>query len=191
VVHHKLAIIRRRLFTALSLLSLLLCLATLALWLRSYYRVDVIEHVETSKEPLRWWSIQNHSGHLQLSFISASSADAAAWRTFVPGYAYTFQAPSSGARPSQAVDAWAKEGAASTGRFLNFAFVIAKSPVDIRWFFIPHWFLAVLFAVLPALYLRSAIRSRKHRPGHCPRCGYDLRATPQRCPECGAVPAAA
>jgi hypothetical protein len=49
-----------------------------------------------------------------------------------------------------------------------------------------HW-LVLLLVAAPAVSvgLRSLARRRMLRPGHCLTCGYDLRATPDRCPECG------
>lgn len=52
-------------------------------------------------------------------------------------------------------------------------------------FALPWWFLALLLAILPALSLGRYLRKIRRRPGTCPACGYDLRASPTRCPECG------
>ncbi len=50
----------------------------------------------------------------------------------------------------------------------------------------PHWFvLLVLSLGLLPVAIRAARRRRRRARGLCPTCGYDLRASPIRCPECG------
>jgi hypothetical protein len=51
---------------------------------------------------------------------------------------------------------------------------------------IPFWFMFLATILLPAAALRRHINRRRHTiAGVCRKCGYDLRATPDRCPECG------
>ena len=51
---------------------------------------------------------------------------------------------------------------------------------------VPGWFVVGATLALGLLVLRRARRLRRAgRIGLCPRCGYDVRATPERCPECG------
>ena len=55
----------------------------------------------------------------------------------------------------------------------------------------PYWPLLVPFLVLPLVQCRARWRrARRRRTGQCVACGYDIRATPQRCPECGLTTAA-
>jgi predicted amidophosphoribosyltransferase len=57
---------------------------------------------------------------------------------------------------------------------------------------IPWWVPTLAAAVLPTLSLCRYCRRRRRRwtAGLCLACGYDLRASPDRCPECGATAAA-
>jgi hypothetical protein len=52
--------------------------------------------------------------------------------------------------------------------------------------FMPAWFLALFTLALPTARAVRHLRALSLRDsGLCPSCSYDLRATPDRCPECG------
>jgi hypothetical protein len=167
----------RTLKHAATALSALLCAATVALWVRSDQGWDVLRY----DTPLRTSAL--HSRGAQLAFTSM--------RHLTPS-------PS----PNESSGGFKLEHwpvtASLTGNPSGFAGFV-NSPVDAKdgkglftLCVVPHWALVLAFATAPAATsLRLARRRRRRRkpPGHCPTCGYDLRATPTRCPECG-TPAA-
>jgi hypothetical protein len=59
---------------------------------------------------------------------------------------------------------------------------------DFKAYFCPLWSCVLLFLLLPLLELPRMIRNlQRLRGGLCLNCGYDLRASPNKCPECGAA----
>jgi hypothetical protein len=75
---------------------------------------------------------------------------------------------------------------------LGFYQVSHEADFDGTMIMAPKWLLIALTALLPALWIEAWRRRRKMArrvsEGLCVTCGYDLRATPNRCPECGTVP---
>jgi hypothetical protein len=83
-------------------------------------------------------------------------------------------------------------GAAPFFSFRNTVSGGASLPVAIAAVGAPAWVVALLLATPPVASIALRVRRRRRmRPGCCPHCGYDLRATPDRCPECGRAGASA
>lgn len=100
----------------------------------------------------------------------------------VPTYAAMSHAPSEPYRPPR-----------DTGLLVVphgvFLFADQRRGAPLPWPFVPYWSMVLVTALAPAWYAagiaRRARAARRARHGLCRRCGYDLRATPARCPECG------
>jgi hypothetical protein len=172
----------RRLFTILSAMSLVACLSVAMLWVRSYWTVDSITrrgHPDSEQRQsvttISSWHGQFSCVVVQHSIVFADSAD---WHFL--GWTYwqkqldplNFSPPRGGSfefnfrtdRGSQAVMSVAS---------------------------IPQWMFLLFFGALPTFWLILRRAARRRRSGCCTTCGYDLRATPDRCPECGTVSAKA
>jgi len=66
---------------------------------------------------------------------------------------------------------------------------VGRAPVTSAAIIIHVLYLAGLFLAWPLpIWLIGRYRVRKPKESMCAKCGYDLRATPERCPECGTVP---
>jgi hypothetical protein len=51
---------------------------------------------------------------------------------------------------------------------------------------VPFWAIVLVTGIVPAMWWTGVWRRRTRRAaGRCAGCGYDLRATPDHCPECG------
>jgi hypothetical protein len=161
----------RILLNALTALSLILLLATVALWVRGYFKYEVIGFRGHGKQA---W-IESSSGSFATFAVSSSEPlyEDLGWYWRVAGV------PEPIPEPIQL--SWSRFGFGVVSKRLGTRHVRAA--------FTPSWSVAVVTAVLPVVRVICRWdRKRRPKPGHCPACGYDLRATPERCPECGAIP---
>ena len=180
--------IGRYILNALTVLSLVLCVATVGLWVRSYSALTEV-----------YWQPRQESGDrtVRISFGRGGVGVGALWtdygRISLPGgrrLQVETDVPArypagEAARTSELVPVRAGFGLCLHGesRFIEPPIVLSYWSV-----IAPLWLPMSLFAAPPVLWLLRRRRNAKRKPGHCYRCGYDLRATPDRCPECGMVP---
>jgi hypothetical protein len=158
------------------------------LFVRSAWVTDQATHVAVVQqdEPARWraYKVRSHRGRLFFSVLEC--ADNAG--IYDPSYLGWRIRSEREARigPPKRRNALERLG-----------FIVGREsgpPVNPWWqwlVYVPHWAALLLFGGLSTplwTKVRRSIRAkRRAAAGLCVACGYDIRATAERCPECGAV----
>jgi hypothetical protein len=172
--------VKRALLNVLTGLSLLLFVAVAWLWVRSHHGADTLYRYW----PARYVTVLSRDGAIEV-------------RRFVYARPVQRSAEDQRLRHVRGMRITTVAGESVAFNFVGLGRFHLSHPngfkVDI--YVIRWWHVFVLAALPPAIVLRAAVRrwlrERRSRHGLCFRCGYDLRATPGRCPECGtATPSA-
>ena len=170
---------RRRLLNVATVVSLLLCVAACALWVRSDF-CGYFDRVRRASSGSGSTAILA-GGTLYVRHITSP----APWWHAVP-LSYEGSKPRGG---SAFVPATTLQVDVIGFGFNHSRGTSDGSPFVETWVIVPLWAVSLVTAVLPAQWLARRMRLRRRaRRGQCLACGYDLRASPERCPECGTVP---
>jgi hypothetical protein len=182
---------KRRLFNIAAVVSLMLCLASVAMWVRSYFVADLWtvgkDWTRSGRSILFEARVHSTTGGVEIVGECGHADQRVPDRAEVaylsgPARELIFQSldrtwPERLGLRVQWEPAGSIHGddtADGTCIYLNF----------------PYWVPAIAFTGWPLIGMIIVIRRRRRvTPGRCASCGYDLRATPQggRCPECGSV----
>jgi hypothetical protein len=190
---------KRRLLNLLSILSLLMCVAVCVLWVRSVRRPEALR---------REWNDRVRSVYCQyyVSSVDGSVWMWRQWRWVPPSTSvYSIHDACERRRRERAWHGWeylprfsvVMPMTGSGWESAGFAFRRESQHYPARVsdnhvIAVPYWFLAA--ASMAPLVMQAPARARRwrrRRRNVCESCGYDLRATPGRCPECGHVAAGA
>jgi hypothetical protein len=177
--------VKRRVFTIIAAVSLLLCIAEAVWWIQSYWYYDSVIRKSLDRDV---YSIGSSAGEVYLKHSPNNNGIApegriSFWR-HKPAVIFQVQPPAISS-PDHVVKRdiqWLHGGFGyfSQAVYTQYDRLIYGSTVVV----FPHWLVFLLLNVLPVWWFLSR---RKSSPDHCQTCGYDLRATPERCPECGTV----
>jgi hypothetical protein len=168
--------LKPRLLNLAAAVSLLLAIAIIVLWVRSYERRDSLVRSWHTYSEYRSWAVQ--SLYSSLNFRIARVPDTG--RPVTPSYEYEELGPRHFTDPDPY---WFPFPPV---RFERSDPTYSYYTRDV---FIAYWLLLLPTLPLPVIAIvRHRRRRQRETSNLCPTCGYDLRATPDRCPECGAVP---